>query len=64
VTNDWDRFSSKLVRFDCALSQDIHDPEMKKHRVNHEKNVYFKQGLSKEQKERILRETEALHKNK
>jgi len=53
ATNDWDKFSSKLVRFDCDLSQDVHDPEMKKHRVNHEPDVYFRQGLSDKQKERI-----------
>ena len=53
VTGDWDRFSSKLVRFDCDLSRDIHDPEMKKHRVVHQPDVYYRQGLSKKQKERI-----------
>ena len=41
------------VRFDCDLSQDMDDPEMKEHRVNHEPDVYFRQGLSKKQEQRI-----------
>ena len=51
----WSRMNSMLVRFDCDLSQDIHDDEMKEHRVNHSPDVYFKQGLSKKQRERIFR---------
>ena len=47
---------SKLVRFDCDLSLDIHDPEMKKHRVRHTPDVYYRQGLSKKQKELITGE--------
>lgn len=50
VTDDWNRFSSKLVRFDCDLSQDLHDPEMKKHRVVHPPEVYLRQGLSERQR--------------
>lgn len=53
VTGDWSKFSSKLVRFDCDLSLDLDDPEMKKHRVNHRPDVYYRQGLSKKQLERI-----------
>ncbi len=48
-----DKYHSMLVRFDCDLSKDLHDPEMKRHRVNHKPDVYFRQGLSKKQKERI-----------
>ncbi|MBK1880065.1 glycoside hydrolase family 117 protein [Pelagicoccus mobilis] len=44
---------SILVRFDCDLSLDLDDPEMKEHRVNHKKDVYYRQGLSKKQLERI-----------
>lgn len=51
-----DKFHSILVRFDCDLSQDIDDPEMKRHRVNHEPDVYYRQGLSKAQRERIAEE--------
>ena len=54
--NDWDTFHSVLVRFDCDLSLDLHDPEMKQHRVNHAPDVYYRQGLSKKQRERIQKE--------
>ena len=57
VTGNWDAFSSKLVRFDCDLSRDIHDPEMKAHRVVHRPDVYYRQGLSEQQRERIAAET-------
>lgn len=56
----WDTFHSMLVRFDCDLSQDIHDPEMKEHRVIHKPEVYYQQGLSEEQQIRISAETKAL----
>ena len=56
-SGDWSKFSSRLVRFDCDLSRDMHDPEMKEHRVNHRPKVYYSQGLSKKQKERILSES-------
>ncbi|MEM6319422.1 MAG: family 43 glycosylhydrolase [Bacteroidota bacterium] len=52
-TGDWSKQSSKLVRFDCDLSLDVHDPEMKKHRVSHRPEVYYQQGLSKKQLARI-----------
>ena len=52
VTN-WDTFHSMLVRFDCDLSLDVNDPEMKQHRVNHKPDVYYRQGLSKKQLTRI-----------
>jgi hypothetical protein len=51
-----DTYHSMLVRFDCDLSQDLHDPEMKEHRVNHKPDVYYRQGLSKKQLERIQEE--------
>ncbi|TWT50887.1 Glycosyl hydrolases family 43 [Rubripirellula amarantea] len=47
------QYHSMLVRFDCDLSLDVHDPDMKHHRVNHKPDVYFRQGLSKRQRERI-----------
>ncbi|MUH34707.1 glycoside hydrolase [Zobellia amurskyensis] len=52
-----DQFHSKLVRFDCDLSLDLDDPEMKNHRVNHEPDVYYRQGLSKKQMERMQSES-------
>lgn len=62
VTGDWDKFSSKLVRFDCDLSRDVHDPEMKKHRVVHQPDVYYRQALSKKQMERIEKENHKIFK--
>ena len=44
---------SILARFDCDLSLDVHDPVMKTTGVWHKPEVYFKQGLSSEQRERI-----------
>ncbi len=50
----WDTNHSVLLRFDCDLSQDLHDPEMKKAYVYLKPEFYYQLGLSKEQKERIL----------
>ena len=44
---------SRLVRFDCDLSQDVDDHHMKEQRVSHQTDVYYRQELSKEQRERI-----------
>ena len=44
---------SILVRFDCDLSLDIDDHHMKEQRVTHKPDVYYRQGLSKDQRERI-----------
>lgn len=51
---------SILARFDCDLSQDLHDPELKRTGTWHDIDVYFKQGLSKKQRERIEKANEAL----
>ena len=50
------QFHSMLTRFDCDLSLDVNHPEMKKHRVNHKPDVYWRHGLSKDLKEKILKE--------
>ncbi|MBU3028422.1 family 43 glycosylhydrolase [Zobellia galactanivorans] len=50
------KYHSKLVRFDCDLSLDLDDPEMKEHRVNHRPDVYYRQGLSAKQVERLQSE--------
>jgi hypothetical protein len=49
---------SIMARFDCDLSLDVHDPSMKKNRVWHRPEVFFRQGLSKAQKERIAKENQ------
>ncbi len=59
-TGEWSKFNSKLVRFDCDLSRDIHDPQMKHHRVNHKPDVYYRQALTQKQRKRISEENKAL----
>lgn len=49
----WEKNHSVLLRFDCDLSQDVHDPDMKKAHTYLKPDFYYKLGLSKEQKERI-----------
>ncbi|MCP4612203.1 MAG: family 43 glycosylhydrolase [Planctomycetes bacterium] len=49
----WDRNHAALVRFDCDLSRDLNDPEMKRHHIYHRPEVYYKQGLSAKQRRRI-----------
>lgn len=49
-----------LMRFDCDLSLDVHDPEMKKHKYNYSPEFYYQHGLSQKQRERIAEETERL----
>jgi hypothetical protein len=44
---------SILARFDCDLSQDVHDEAMKNTDISLKPEVYFSQGLSKAQRERI-----------
>ncbi|MEH0152688.1 family 43 glycosylhydrolase [Limibacter armeniacum] len=50
---------SMLVRFDCDLSLDVDDPQMKGHQVYHAPEVYFRQGLSQKQRERIANENKS-----
>ncbi|MEM9929420.1 MAG: family 43 glycosylhydrolase [Bacteroidota bacterium] len=58
--NGWSTNHANLVRFDCDLSQDIHDPDMKKAHVYHQPDVYYRQGLNDKQRARIAAETEKL----
>jgi hypothetical protein len=53
ASTTWNKRYSILARFDCDLSQDIHDPHMKRTGVWHRPEVYFKQSLSKQQRDRI-----------
>lgn len=46
---------SVLLRFDCDLSLDVNDPDMKKNHVPFSLEELYKRGLSKKQKERILK---------
>lgn len=51
---------SELARFDCDLSLDLHDPEMKKHNYLWSPEDYYRWGLSKIQKKRIEKQNNAL----
>ncbi|GAB3649896.1 hypothetical protein GCM10028791_16300 [Echinicola sediminis] len=53
---------SILTRFDCDLSLDVDDPRMKETGIRHDLDVYFRQGLSKDQRVRIEEQTEKLRK--
>lgn len=46
----WAKSHSILARFDCDLSLDVHDPEMKNTRVWLKPDIYFSQGLSQAQR--------------
>lgn len=50
----WKQNHSILTRFDCDLSLDLHDPEMKKTFVYHKPAEYYKQGLNGKQRKRIM----------
>ncbi len=49
----WKENHAILARFDCDLSQDVHDPDMKRHHVYHRPDVYFRQGLNGKQRKRV-----------
>ncbi len=50
---NWSQNHAILMRFDCDLSQDLHDPAMKHHRPYVRPDQYFKQGLNRAQRQRI-----------
>lgn len=52
----WAQNHAILTRFDCDLSQDINDEDMKKTGVYHKPDVYYRQGLNQQQKARIQKE--------
>ncbi|WP_083926258.1 glycoside hydrolase family 117 protein [Neolewinella persica] len=56
----WAQNHAALVRFDCDLSQDIHDPQMKAAHVYFKPETYYQQGLSQKQRERIAAENKSL----
>lgn len=51
---------SILLRFDCDLSQEIHDPKMKGHHRMPPLELLYQNGLSGKQRERLNKETKAL----
>lgn len=55
VTN-WNTNHAVLTRFDCDLSLDIHDPEIKTHHVYFKPEIFYQLKLSNTQRARILEE--------
>ena len=49
----WQQNHAILARFDCDLSLDVHDPDMKKTHYRFTPEQHFKFGLNKKQKNRI-----------
>jgi hypothetical protein len=58
--NNWQKMYSKLGRFDCDLSQSTNDPSMKRSNVLLPNDLYFRQGLSKKQRERLAKENDEI----
>ena len=59
-TGNWKQNHSILARFDCDLSRDVDDPGMKRHHVYFPADVYFRQGLSKAQRQHAMEATRKL----
>lgn len=62
AVNGWKTNHAVLARFDCDLSQDLNDSEMKRNHIYYKPEHYYKQSLSKKQKERIAAENKMLNK--
>ncbi|AWG22790.1 glycoside hydrolase [Flavobacterium faecale] len=66
VTNIGNRETNHalLVRFDCDLSQDLHDPEMKRTNINYKPEFLYTHGLNGNQKKRIAEENQKVKNSK
>ncbi len=60
ATGNWKKNHSILARFDCDLSLDLHDPQMKRTGYYFRPDIYFSQHLSKDQRQRITNDTRML----
>ncbi len=56
----WEKQHAILGRFDCDLSKDLDDQQMKRHKAYLPRPEYFRHGLSDKQKQRILEENKEL----
>ena len=65
ITNatSWDRNHAVLLRFDCDLSTELDDPEMKRHANYYKPEFYYQHGLSEKQRRRIRKATQQLSEN-
>ena len=52
-----------MMRFDCCLSQDVDDPEMKRHSYHYPPEHYYRHGLGGGQRERALAAARKLREN-
>ncbi len=60
---NWSQNHSILTRFDCDLSQDVDDYDMKHHNEYYKPDFYFKHGLNKTQKKNIAKRNKEFIKN-
>ncbi|MGQ1785191.1 MULTISPECIES: glycoside hydrolase family 117 protein [unclassified Saccharicrinis] len=58
----WATNHAILLRFDCDLSLDVNDPDMKHHNYYYKPEHYYKHGLNIKQKKRIAEENKRLMK--
>lgn len=56
----WTENHSVLTRFDCDLSRDVHDYDMKKHNEYYKPEFYYQHALNQKQLERIKRANQVL----
>ncbi len=61
--DNWNKMYTKLGRFDCDLSQKVNDPSLKKSNILLPNKLYFSQGLTKEQRSRIVNREQIQTKN-
>ncbi|MFY0607616.1 MAG: glycoside hydrolase [Cyclobacteriaceae bacterium] len=60
--NDWNKMYSKLGRFDCDLSLSVNDPSLKQSNLLLPNDLYFRYGLSEDQRKRIESRNETMKK--
>ncbi|MCP9235260.1 family 43 glycosylhydrolase [Lewinella sp. JB7] len=56
----WAQNHAVLLRFDCDLSQDVHDPDMKNHSYYYKPDFYYQHGLTAKERDRIEEANAAL----
>ena len=61
--SDWSTNHAVLLRFDCDLSLDVDDQDMKQSQYYRKPSFYYGHGLNGKQKQRIKEENEALLNN-
>jgi hypothetical protein len=62
ASGNWKRNYAVMTRFDCDLSLDVDDPQMKRNHVRYRPEHYYRHGLTEQQRQRIAEETRRLQK--